>query len=323
MARYCFYCGRELDSDEKCTCRTTGTSTGSSANPGSARTAPPPPPSSPPPKSSTPPPKAKPSSPPKSKKPGFFQSLLGFFAGPAKPPKRPGPSASKAPGKPGSPVVFLRTRLTEAGGFFTRPASTIRRVAAGRSLGVPVFFVLLQAVVSAGAALALSGKATMEGFLAFLLTGGIGRTSAATDLAAGGALVAPFVFASVVVQALVLAGILALALRFLLRTPVPFVRVFSALGPPAFYGTVLTLLALLSSLGATIPATHLLLAGLVLGFIALFVGLQPATGQSEDRLLMLLVFSLFLYYAFLSLLSGMLVLAFPAAVVPSGTGGAF
>jgi hypothetical protein len=38
---------------------------------------------------------------------------------------------------------------------------------------------------------------------------------------------------------------------------------------------------------------------------------------------MLLVFSLFLYYAFLALLSGMLVLAFPAAVVPSGTGGAF
>jgi hypothetical protein len=219
--------------------------------------------------------------------------------------------------------VFLRARLTEAGGFFTRPASTIRRVAAGRSLGVPLFFVLLQAIVSAGAALALSGKTTMEGFLAFLLTGGIGRTSAATDLAGGGAVVAPFVFASVVVQALVLAGILALALRFLIRTPVPFVRVFSALGPPAFYGSVLTLLALLSSLGATIPATHLLLAGLVLGFIALFVGLQPATGQSEDRLLMLLVFSLFLYYAFLALLSGMLVLAFPAAVVPSGTGGAF
>jgi hypothetical protein len=163
----------------------------------------------------------------------------------------------------------------------------------------------------------------MEAFLSFLLAGGIARTSSATDLAAGGALVAPFVFASVLVQALVLTGILALALRFLLRTPVPFVRVFSALGPPAFYGTVLTLLALLSSLGATIPATHLLLAGLVLGFIALFIGLQPATGQSEDRLLMLLVFTLFLYYAFLSLLSGILLVAFPTAVVPSGNGGTF
>jgi hypothetical protein len=303
MARYCFYCGRELGPDETCTCRTTGSSgtsgSSGSSGPKASRSAPPPPP--PRPKQTAP------------RRPGFFRS---FFAGPPKGSRR-GPQ--KGPTTPTG--AFLRARLSEAGGFFVRPAQTVRRVATAATTGVAVLYIVLQAAVSAGAALAFSGRTGMEGFLAFLLTGGIQRTTSGTDLAGAGAPVAAAVFVSVLVQYLALAGILVLALRFLLRTPVAFGRILHAIAPAAFYGTVMTLLALVSSLGASIPATHLLLAGLVLGFVAIFIGLAAATGQSEDRVLALLLFTLFLYYAFLSILSGFLGTAFPAATVPEGTGG--
>ncbi len=323
MARYCFYCGRELEPDEKCTCRTSGSAGGSGpsgakaggsgasgAGPKASRTAPPPPP-----------PRPKQQAPRKS---GFFKAFFGFFAGPPKPPKasRPGAGYAQRPTKgPATPPgVFLRARLSEFGGFFVRPAQTIRRVAGGTSTGTVVLYLLLQAVVSAGAALAFSGRAAMDGFLAFLLTGGVQGFRTATDLAGGGALVAPAVFASVVLQDLALAGILALALRFLLRTPVSFRRVLGALAPAAFFNAALTLLALVSSLGASLPATQLLLAGLVLGFVALFLGLLAVTGQGEDRVLALLFFSLLLFYAFLAVLSGYAGALFPAATTPIGTG---
>jgi uncharacterized membrane protein YhaH (DUF805 family) len=184
----------------------------------------------------------------------------------------------------------------------------------GATYGTIALYLLLQAFVSGGAALAFAGRIDRESFLAFLLTGGLQTFATATDLAGAGAPVAAAVFVSVLVQDLVLAGILALALRFLLRAPVAFRRVLGALAPMAFFGSVLTLVAFVSSLGPSLPSTHLLLAGVVLGFVALFVGLTTATGQGEDRVLALLLLTLLLFYAFLAILSGYAGVLFPGVV---------
>ena len=164
---------------------------------------------------------------------------------------------------------------------------------------------------------------TLGILLAFLLTGGISWVGAGADLAKPGLLLVPVVFAAVLAQYLVLAGLFALALRFLLRTPTPYVRVLSAGAPAAFYMSVLTLLALLSSLGAAMPATHLLLAGAVLGYLAWFLGLSSVTGQGEDRTFSLMLFVLFLFAALMAAVAGALPAAFPASALPSGTGRAY
>jgi len=52
----------------------------------------------------------------------------------------------------------------------------------------------------------------------------------------------------------------------------------------------------------------------VLGFVALFVGLTTATGQGEDRVLALLLFTLLLFYALLAVLSGYAGALFPGTV---------
>lgn len=305
MARYCFYCGRELAPDEKCDCRTR--SAGASSAP------PPPPPPPPPPKSgasggpkasSAPPPPPPKTGPAKAPKPPH-----------AKPTRRPPPP--RPPRSPGSAGRFWKARLSEAGGFLVRPATTIRSVASAGTPGVPWLYVLLHALVAAAATAALSGRATAQGFVAFLLTGGISWVAPGADLARVGPSLAAVVFASVLVQYLALAGLLALALRFLLRTPAKFARVFAAAGPAAFYGAVFTLVAFLSSLGAAVPATHVLLVGLLIGTVAWFLGLSSSTGQMEDRTFFLLLFVLLVFAALLSAVSAALPGAFPAAATPS------
>ncbi len=287
MARYCFYCGRELASNEKCNCRSH--QGGQSAQPQ----------------------KDQAKSPPSGGNSQASDSARQQNAGASQKqqdPRKQQKTAWQAP-KFKKPVftrpsfrkqTFNKTALLAFGQniarYLARPVDTIRQAvqaADPRRLGT---LLLLHAALGGVFALLLSQMGTLDLLLQLTVAGSADNpTLAAIFMAVQG-------FGLTLVFDLLLIVITHLSLRFIFRTEYPLIRVATSLSPVIFYQIVFSILALFSLSAVPISSLLTLAAGLAVSAIALYLALRQMTNYEENRCFMLAVFILLIYTSLISML---------------------
>jgi hypothetical protein len=283
MARYCFYCGRELKTGEKCGCRSTGKA-GSAPASGQAPTG------------------QAGSANRQSGRPGAAQSSQSG---------RPGRQASSS--RFGNSTIWqrllrafnpfadsgrsARTAWHKASRYFLAPADTIRQSAqtvsrlamtlilTGSGLAGGAFLLLgvrqahLQLILSLNLATATAGFSLRSQF--FLFVQGFGISLSAN---------------------LLLILIHQLALRLIFRAQIGFRRLLTAMTPAILYSTVFLLGALFLLSGSPYSALLTVAAGLAASTVAQYLALRQVTGFDDNRCLILVCLILLLYTGSLALL---------------------
>jgi hypothetical protein len=292
MARFCFYCGRELLSGEKCQCRSNST-----PDQGAART--------------------------DSGSQSSGPSSAGQSAGPT------GTSAKKARGrsffnrfqhmkpKPDTgngrqygstagrtsrqrrppDLVTILTNLQQITRYFTRPADTIRQAAQFSDRRRTFLLLGTQAILGGAAMVLAAGQPQFTAILQltianspqslpffsalFIFLQGFGLTLAAN---------------------LLLILIDHLLLRYLYRQPVDLIRLLTAQSPAFLYFNLFSLSALLALPGSLISCLLMLIAGFALAGVAHFLALRQITGFDENRSFILLASILLVYATLLAML---------------------
>jgi hypothetical protein len=292
MARYCFYCGRELNAGEKCNCRSGGEtsekktdskepkeharSTASASGDTSETYA------------------GRAGSRPESGKAHSEKQTNKTHSS-----SRPGAShQSSRPRGAGRPFFAnlnlrsLRAPLAQVWQYVVRPADSMASAAAG-SASQPVALVM-----------AIKG---LVGGLFFLIV--INRTLLKSVIVIPGLDNAGFMsglvyfllgFCITLASSLLIALLYFVLLRFVYRRPASFRQLMAGLCPSFFYVTIFLLLALLA-IGSTIfNAAMLLVAGYAISVLAQAMALRETLGQGENRGFSLVVMVQILYVSILA-----------------------
>ena len=296
MARFCFYCGRELATNEKCNCRThqAGPGPQSTAQPGGqsstsqTRTDPG--------KSRTDPGQKAYSQP--------FQGTAGQ-SGAAQAKSRPAwtswfsQSTTKQPRSQAKPAFNKAAALAGAQQFLrylSRPVDTIRQAVQAADTGRLTTLLLLHAALGGVAALLLSQLGTLDLLLQLTVAG-------SADNPALGAIFLTFQgFGLTLVLDFLLIIVTHLALQYVFRTGYSLVRVAASLSPVFFYNILFMILALFSLSAVPISSLMTLAAGLAVSAIALYLALRQLTNFEENRCFMLAVFILLVHTSLIAML---------------------
>lgn len=314
MARYCFYCGRELTTGEKCNCRSnksssswsyasqgaaSGASASGSAASGSAagqKTG----------RHSAPRQKAGQARTPRGNIfSRFFQSINPFAAGSS---GSSGSSGSKtrttyqkarpasAPRKPLTAQDALLA-LRRFGLFLTRPADSVRSAAQSGSRRFVLVIMILQGI--AGGLFLLS--ATSRPLVRELLT--LSNFTASGSLTTANSIFL-FVqgFGVAVVAALLLSLLYHLALKYMFRHPVPFMDLLASLSPACLYFSLFMLAGLSAVQSSVFSALMLLAAGFAVSAIVQFLAVGSLSGFEDNRSFMAVTIVLLVYSSVLSLI---------------------
>jgi hypothetical protein len=293
MARYCFYCGRELSAGEKCNCRTNGAASGQTAasanHQADAR-----------------------ASAGSRKHCSAFRRFIQFF-NPFSPESdvqsaRQKPAAKAAKNRPayksgqagragaaGLSWQSLKPSLVQIGRYVIRPADSLSQAAFG-SVRQPVVLVLVLQGIGGGLLLL---SATRQTFLQSLLSINIaplwensGFFNVLSIFAQG--------FSFTLAGSLVLTLLYFLALRFLYRQPTGFQQLLSGLCPSFFYTTLFLFAALLILRTSLFNAAMLLLVSFAVSALAHFLAMRQILAQDDNRSLSLVIFVLILYSGILA-----------------------
>ncbi|MDD2533221.1 MAG: hypothetical protein PHC86_00790 [Eubacteriales bacterium] len=267
MARFCFYCGRELATGEKCDCRVhQSTSAGSATQTKQA----PPPPQAPP----------RPKAAPQGK--AAHTTRASHTARP-----KSGPVFDKAAILAGV-QQFVR--------YLARPVETIRQSVQYADPRRLLTLILLHAALSGVAALILSQLGTLDLLLQLTVAG------SADNPALGAIFLAVQGFGLTLAMDLLLIIITQIALKYVFKASYSLVRVASSLSPVFFYSILFLVLALFSLTAVPISSLLMLAAGLAVSAIALYLALRQLTNFDENRCFMLVVFILIAYTSVISML---------------------
>lgn len=353
MARYCFYCGRELTTGEKCQCRTHGTAAGGSSQAGpepagpdrpagnsdsqnpanrqtagsgqAAKTA----------KAGDTARSGKTAKTTKTGKAGKAEKASASARAESRWSGRPAANNAQTRVKSGGPGWFktwqsrfsqagqtsrsargtpwgqakssasgrrfdlagLLTSLMQITRYFNRPADTIRQAAQYANRRRTFLLLALQGVLGGAALLAASWQPQFSVILQLTIV----STRQAQPLVSG-----LFIFLQglgiTLVANLILILIDHLALRYLFRQPVDFIRLLSGQNPALLYFNLFLLSALLSLPVSLISSLLMLVAGFALAAIAHFLALRQITGFDENRTFTLIAFVMLVYSAFLATL---------------------
>jgi len=308
MARYCFYCGRQLNPGEKCGCRAAGGTNHdqqtqqtqqaqqtqqtkqTTSNQGKQNHA-----------------AGQKSNPTQAK---WYQRLVQFFnpfssrgkGSPAHSARSAGPKKQQnRTRRPFQPIRFNRqtffTALQQAGQYLIRPADRIRMaVTSGSNLSVLVILIVkgilggifmltavrqphLQAILSLNIATVNSGW--NFGSQLFLFIQGFG-----IDLAAN----------------LLLVLLYYLVLRYVFRRPAGFRQLLCGLSPAFLYLSIFMLGGLMTLAGSLFSALLMLAAGFAFSTVAQYLAIRQMTGFDDNRNFILTGFVLLIYSSVLSLL---------------------
>lgn len=325
MARYCFYCGRQLSAGEKCGCRNTGKTSqsqqtqtsqstqqsqqneqnrGSQQNKGgqqkqqarSGRAG-----------------QASDQTKPAGRQPRhFWQQLVAFFNPFTGPKGRPAAAdrskagasprqtaqAASNRGKTGWPDrQALTTALYQAGRYFVRPVERIRQTVQSGSR-TSVLVILLLNGIAGGFFLVL---AAAQPHLQAVLSLNIAVVNNGTRFISQLFL---FIqgFGISLAANLLLVLLYQLVLRYVFRQPAGFMRLLTGLSPAFFYSTLFMLGGMLTLMGSPFSALLMAAAGFALSALAQYLALRQLTGFDENRSFILIGFVLLIYTGVLSLL---------------------
>ncbi|MBP8988822.1 MAG: hypothetical protein KBG64_01205 [Clostridia bacterium] len=267
MARYCFYCGRELKPGEKCGCRTAAQYAQAQQKPKDQS------------KDEQKASKQKTTTGLKS----LWRRIIGFFNPSDQPNKTRHQVKTKSAGGPSKRPPFFSRKTGQliwhqAIGYLLRPIETINRPdpVGNRFLSVILlflagllngFFLLISAhqpqlkfVLSLNSATASLGSGTASN--GFLFIQGFGMALAAVFL---------------------LAFVYYLALRFVFRRFVPLISLIVNLNPVFFYGELFMIAAMLVLPGSVFSALFMLVAGFGLSALAQFFVMRRLTSFDDNR----------------------------------------
>lgn len=335
MARYCFYCGRQLNSGEKCGCRSTGNGAppqqASSSQAGqaphdqtrqkedtpSSRQRKETPPAADPAKKAETGDKnrtARPTSTSRSsaRKESWFSRLITAFnpwattqsGSASKPGKnaRPGSgSGSAAWRKQNRPLRLdrhvLLSGLRAAGNYFVHPADQVSQSVRAENRLASVLILALYGITG-GLFLNMATQQTHLKVLFSLNTASaVGRRSVATFL---------FLFIQGfginLAASLLLVLIYHLSLRYLFHRPTGYVRLLHSLCPSILYFTVFVLSGLLSLNRSPFTALLMAVAGFAVAAVIQFLTLKQITGMEDNRNLILIGFVMLVFSSILALL---------------------
>lgn len=306
MARYCFYCGRELYTGDKCNCRssdkdqsTTQSSTenraGSASAAGSA------------PASDTSSEKyAKQNaskSRPKGKKSGsFFQSFNPFATNAgtqqsarsqSRPKAKPVPPRRKPFSQSAAPLN-LQTVLQYVrrfGLYLARPADSVRSAVQNGSRRSAIG---LLALLGAFSGLFLLTAAHRISSILPLFVVSSTFIDSLLMFAQG--------FAIAVGTSLLLTLLYYLALRYLYRQPVAFFDLIIGFAPSTLYLSIFMLLGILSMAGSIFGALMMLMVGAAVALIAQYLALGKISGFDDNRNIILITFVMMIYTSVLAML---------------------
>ncbi|NLO34850.1 MAG: hypothetical protein GX112_00680 [Clostridiaceae bacterium] len=278
MARYCFYCGRELNSGEKCGCRATAQPTGASGD--------------------SQPKQAETTSRKTRVRTPFWKKAVSFF--------NPFTGQKTKSGEPGPHQRHRSFRLDRQGSTdifrhlavqLAHPASPVNLPDSRKAGGVTVLVLFTSSLL--GGLLLLLG--TRQPQLSLFLS--LNTATALNGYAFASQL---FIFLQGVgislAANLLLAVLYQLALRLLYRQRLQLVRLVHQLAPAYLYASLFALSALLVLSGSFFSALLMLAAGLAASAILQFLVLRRLTGFDDNRTFLLTAFTLAVYTSILALL---------------------
>ncbi len=293
MARYCFYCGRELAVSERCNCRAKSNSSTSSNSAQSSSGA----------QAGQADGTTYGHAPKSSRLKGFFQAFNPFAS-----------SSSQAAGQSKSNTQSSRTRKTRktreplssrhlisiAKDFFTyltHPVNSISKSIQGRERKTVLLTLLFQGVI--GGLFMLT--AVNQPFIRTLLTLNIASLSGSFGIA-GSIFLFVQGFGIVIAATLLLALLYQLMLRFLYRKPLPYLDILSAFTPSCLYFALFLTLSMLSVSTSFFSAVMLILAGFAVAALAQNMAVRQLSSLDENKSFMLVVFAMLIYSSLLSML---------------------
>ncbi len=306
MARFCFYCGRELSNGEKCNCRTTGSpySQAKASGPQSSEA-----------KAGAGPAASQPNGKQAqaSKRKGSFKRFVQAFnpfssTGAARQQSSSRPRQPKASRpiyqktKPKAAGIHLNPQsifltLRQIGQYIIHPADSIRQAQTSGSRHSVLLILLLQGLC--GGLFLLT--ATNQTFLRSLLALNIASASQSYNF-----LNSLFIFLQgfgiSLAASLLLVLIYQLVLRYLFRQSVGFLQILISLSPSCLYFTLFMLAGLLALPASFFSALMMLLAGFAIGAIAQYLALRQMSGFDDNRSFMLITFVMLLYTGALAML---------------------
>jgi hypothetical protein len=301
MARYCFYCGRELTSGEKCTCRsgdkasasgpsvagtpTGGPSSGKSASSGTRG-------------------QHRSGSPIQR----FFQAFNPFSA--AGSTQQSARSKPKKAGRPaaGQPKTATRANqqitlqslwqaVRQFGSYLSHPADSVRTAVKSGSRRFTLVVLLLQGICGGFFLLAATSQPLLFSLLMLnfaSFTGSIGLTYGISLFVQG--------FAISIAAGLLMGLLYYLVLRFLYRHPVAYLDLLTSFSPACLYFTLFLLLGALTLSSSFFSAILLLVAGFAVAAIAQYLAISQVAGFDNNRSFILVTFIMLIYTSILSFL---------------------
>lgn len=306
MARYCFYCGRELYTGDKCNCRSSDkaqstTQSGTEYNAGTASaagsasaagTA----------SDKTTAQSARKSRPKGKKFGSFFQSFNPFATNTgtqqsarsqSRPKAKPVQPRKKPVSRPAAPLNMqaVLQYVRRFGLYLARPADSVRTAIQNGSRR------------SAFGLLALLG--ICSGL--FLLTAAHRISSILPLFVVSNSLIDSILmfaqgFIIAVGASLLLTVLYYLALRYLYRQPVAFFDLLIGFAPSTLYFSIFILLGVLSLAGSIFGALMMLAVGAVVAVIAQYLALSKVSGFDDNRNFILITFVMMIYTSVLAML---------------------
>lgn len=306
MARYCFYCGRELYTGDKCNCRsndkaqsTTQSSAenasgyayaaGSTSSAGTASE-----------KTTT---QSARKNRPKGKKfSSFFQSFNPFAANTgtqqsarsqSRPKARPVTPRQKPSPRTTAPLNLqtILQYLRRFGLYLARPADSVRSAVQNGSRRSALGLLVLLGACS-GLFLLTAANRISSILPLFVVSNALADN---VLMFAQGFLIA-------VGASLLLTILYYLALRFLYRQPVAFFDLLIGFAPSTLYLSLFILLGVLSMAGSIFGALMMLLVGAVVAVIAQYLALSKVSGFDDNRNIILITFVMMIYTSVLAML---------------------
>ena len=301
MARFCFYCGRELISGEKCNCRTAGGTTAQDQPTAGQES------KSQPDRSST-----RPNAGTKPRKNAFRSFFQAFNpstgSGTAQPKAADGSSRAKytrppvynAGTRPRANPMTLQSVLAQLrvfAAYLSRPADSIRTAVQSGSRQRVLVILLVQGAFGGLFLLTASSKAILRAVLSL---------NVATSADGSSLLSSVFIFIQGfginLAGSLLLVLIYQLALRYLFKQPTSFMRLLTSLSPAFLYFTLFMLLSMLALPASIFSAAMTMLTGFIIAALAQYLAIRQISGFDENRSFILITFVMLIFTGILALL---------------------